>query len=117
MLMSGSHSSINLQSPSNEKVYQFSGLRPRPDYIPDPFSKHYSLFGSHFNNVSTNPAKYDPQRQEYDFHLDFSNVKGAKPSINRYRMGSNDNSLERDSNLGMGSRLYDSANLHSGAMT
>lgn len=69
--------------------------------------------------MSTNPAKYDPNRQEYDFNLDFSLVKGGKINpLNRYKNNSNENSLERESShLGINSRLYESSHLNSGSLT
>lgn len=60
------------------------------------FDKHYSLFGNDFNNVSTNPSKYNPQKQSYDFNLDFSLVKKQNPT-RRYQ----DNSLDRDQTTDM----------------
>jgi len=64
MLLNGNSNQMNYNNTPRQydKTKSFSGLRPRPDYIPDPFGKHYSLFGSHFNNVSTNPSKYDPSK-------------------------------------------------------
>jgi len=58
-----------------EKKNAFSGLRPRPDFIPDTFQRRHQLFFGEFVNNSTNPSKFDPTKKDYDFHLDFSTVR------------------------------------------
>jgi len=36
------------------------------------------MFEGQFTNNSTNPTKYVPSKQEYDFKLDLGNVKGRE---------------------------------------
>ena len=86
----------NINSPQHDKSYAFSGKRPRPDFIKDPFGRNYELFGSHFNNNTTNPAKYIPANQEFNFNLDFSQIKAS----HRPHLRNGSNSLERDSHNG-----------------
>ncbi len=58
---------------------QFSGKRPRPEFITPIFDKHYNLFQGAFSNNSTSPAKYDPVGKEFKFDLDFTRVGRKNP--------------------------------------
>lgn len=81
--MVGSSSVSGLQSPATvgQKQMQFSGKRPRPEFITPIFDKHYNLFQGAFHNNSTSPAKYDPSQKDYNFDLDFSKVGGKQPKL------------------------------------
>lgn len=71
-----------------EKKNPYSGKRPRPEYIPDPFQKRHALFNGGFDNNSTNPSKYNPKNKDFDFHLDFAGVHQEKlNNLSSWRAG------------------------------
>lgn len=98
-LMTNSSSTKSVSSPIAVSKKSFSGKRPRPEYIKNPFDSHYNMFEGQFTNNSTNPTKYVPSKLDYDFQLDLGKIKGrennyytARPTM--YSQSTNQTSLK-----------------------